>query len=130
MVDKEDWGVDESRQKEEAEEIKQKTISLKSKSKDLAESLHQYEFSLKKILYTIPNIPNYKVPAGNTEKDNEIVFEYGTTPSLYDGALPHWDLIKKYDIIDFNLGSKVTGAGFPFYKGKGARLQRALVNFF
>ena len=116
--------------KEEAEEIKQKTISLKSKSKDLAESLHQYEFSLKKILYTIPNIPNYKVPAGNTEKDNEIVFEYGTTPSLYDGALPHWDLIKKYDIIDFNLGSKVTGAGFPFYKGKGARLQRALVNFF
>jgi len=116
--------------KDEAEEIKKQTASLKEKIKELGDTMHEYEHSLRNILYTIPNIPNDKVPAGHSEDDNEIIAEYGDEPKLYEGAVPHWDLIKKYDIVDFDLGNKVTGAGFPFYKGKGARLQRALVNFF
>jgi seryl-tRNA synthetase len=81
-------------------------------------------------LYTIPNIPHSSVPAGKTPEENEIVLENGKIPELYEGKQPHWDLIKKYDIIDFDLGVKITGAGFPVYKGKGARLQRGLINFF
>lgn len=123
-------GLMKDGKREEADSIKQKTAVLKSQGKDLGESLHTYESSLKNILYTIPNIPNADVPVGHTEEDNQIIFEHGSTPGLYDGAKPHWDLIKEYDIVDFELGNKVTGAGFPFYKGKGARLQRALVNFF
>jgi len=116
--------------REEADEIKKKSSELKSESKALGEKQSKYENDLKDLLYNIPNVPNEKVPAGNTDEDNEIIAEYGSTPSLYDGAVPHWDLIKKYNIIDFETGVKVTGAGFPFYKGKGARLQRALVNYF
>ena len=116
--------------REEAEDIKQRAATLKNESKSLGESLHEYENTLKNILYTVPNVPNDKVPAGRTEEDNEIISEHGTRPQLYDGAKPHWELIKEYDIVDFEVGNKVTGAGFPFYKGKGARLQRALVNFF
>lgn len=116
--------------KEEANEVKSKTSALKIQSRELSEKHTSIESELHKMLYAIPNVPNENVPAGTSDADNKVVYEHGTTPALPDDALPHWDLIKKYDIIDFELGVKVTGAGFPFYKGKGARLQRALVNFF
>jgi seryl-tRNA synthetase len=82
------------------------------------------------LLYQIPNIPNVLVPKGNTDEDNEVVFQEGEIPELFDGAVPHWELAKEYDIIDFELGNKITGAGFPVYKDKGAKLQRALINYF
>ena len=116
--------------KQEAEEVKGKTATLKAQGKELGDKLSEYENKLKELLYTIPNTPNDKVPAGGGADDNEVVFEKGSTPALGEDALPHWELIKKYDIIDFDLGSKITGAGFPIYKGKGARLQRAMVNYF
>jgi seryl-tRNA synthetase len=123
-------GLMKEGKREEADQVKQKTAALKNQGKELGDSLHQFEESLKNILYTIPNIPNDNVPTGHTEDDNKVISEHGSVPNLYDGAVPHWDLIKQYDIVDFDLGNKVAGAGFPFYKGKGARLQRALVNFF
>jgi len=110
--------------------VKEKTGQLKEQSKDLAEKLESYESDLINLLYQIPNIPNKLVRAGNTEDDNEIIFEEGDIPILYEGAAPHWELAKKYDIIDFELGNKITGAGFPVYKGKGAKLQRALISYF
>lgn len=116
--------------KEEAENVKQKTAELKIESKTLGDQLTQLENELQSILYTIPNIPNEHVPYGKTPDDNEVIYEFGEAPILLDDAMPHWDLIKKYDIIDFELGVKITGAGFPVYKGKGARLQRAMINFF
>jgi seryl-tRNA synthetase len=109
---------------------KEKTGQLKEKSRVLTEELDVFEAELKELLYQIPNIPNELVPAGNSEEDNEVVFEEGDIPVLYDGAVPHWELCKKYDIIDFELGNKITGAGFPVYKGKGAKLQRALIAYF
>ena len=114
----------------EAELLKQKTASLKADSKDLEESLSAVEKELQDLLYLIPNVPYKLVVQGFGAEDNQVVFEEGTVPELYDGAVPHWDLAEKYDIIDFKLGVKITGAGFPVYKGKGARLQRALINFF
>lgn len=116
--------------KEEAEEIKRKTADFKSEGKKLGEELKGIEEELKQLLYTIPNVPNPIVPAGNSDEDNKVLSTHGNVPKLYEGAIPHWDLIEKYDIIDFELGNKITGAGFPVYKGKGAKLQRALVNFF
>lgn len=116
--------------KEEANEVKQKTADLKVESKALGDKLGQLENDLQNLLYTIPNIPNEQVPTGFTEEDNEVIFEFGDTPVLPDNAKPHWELIKEYDIIDFELGVKIAGAGFPVYKGKGARLQRAMINFF
>lgn len=116
--------------KDEAEEVKKKTASYKGESKKLGEELKDIEDSLKQLLYTIPNVPNPIVPGGNSDQDNKVLSTHGEIPNLYDGAKPHWDLIEKYDIIDFELGNKITGAGFPVYKGKGAKLQRALVNFF
>lgn len=110
--------------------IKEKTAGLKEKSKDLSDKLAETSDALLKHLYNIPNIPNALVPAGVSEEDNEEVFSEGEVPVLADGALPHWELAKKYDIIDFELGNKITGAGFPVYKGKGARLQRALISYF
>lgn len=110
--------------------IKQKTAGLKDQSKELSEKLGQTQVDLDQLLYTIPNIPNDLVPAGVSEDDNEEVFRDGEIPQLEEGALPHWELAKKYDIIDFELGNKITGAGFPVYKGKGARLQRALITYF
>jgi seryl-tRNA synthetase len=110
--------------------LKEKTVQLKEKSKVLTENLTIYESELTNLLYQIPNIPNKLVPKGNSEDDNETIFEDGTIPKLYDGAVPHWELAKKYDIIDFELGNKITGAGFPVYKGKGAKLQRALIAYF
>ncbi len=113
-----------------AEAVKAKTTELKDKSKELSDAQTQYDRHLQELLYTIPNTPNESVPEGTGEDDNEVVFEHGVAPTLPGNALPHWELIKKYDIIDFELGVKVTGAGFPIYKGQGARLQRALINFF
>ncbi|KOF02955.1 seryl-tRNA synthetase [Roseivirga seohaensis subsp. aquiponti] len=127
---KEIGGLMKAGKREEAEAIKSKTAELKSASKELAEAKDQVEKELLALLYTIPNVPHPSVPSGNTDEDNEVVKTVGETPKLYAGAVPHWDLIKQYDIIDFDLGIKITGAGFPVYKGKGARLQRSLVNFF
>lgn len=116
--------------KEEAEAIKTKSAELKKASSDLAADLAQVEEELKRVLYLIPNVPHEKVPAGAGADDNITVHSHGTIPELAEDARPHWELIKKYDIIDFDLGVKISGAGFPVYKGKGAKLQRALINFF
>ena len=110
--------------------LKEKTAGLKEKSKSLSEKLNETAEALQKHLYNIPNVPNELVPAGTSEEDNVEVFREGDIPALPEGALPHWELAKKYDIIDFELGNKITGAGFPVYKGKGARLQRALISYF
>jgi seryl-tRNA synthetase len=116
--------------RDQAEEVRKKSTELKSHVKDLEQVLQQIEKSLNEKLVELPNLPHKSVKAGKSENDNEIVYEEGEIPVLAENALPHWELATKYDIIDFDLGSKVTGAGFPFYKGKGARLQRALINFF
>ncbi|MEM7087301.1 MAG: serine--tRNA ligase [Bacteroidota bacterium] len=110
--------------------LKEKTGQLKDQSKLLQEKLNEAVAQLQELLYTIPNVPNELVPAGSDENDNEEVFSQGTIPVLDNDALPHWELAKKYDLIDFELGVKITGAGFPVYKGKGARLQRALIAYF
>ncbi|MGY5354994.1 serine--tRNA ligase [Wenyingzhuangia sp. IMCC45467] len=110
--------------------LKEKSAKLKVSSKELQEEFNKAEQDLLNLLYTIPNVPNNIVPAGSTEDDNETVFEEGDIPALHTEALPHWELAKKYNLIDFELGNKITGAGFPVYRGKGARLQRALINYF
>ena len=110
--------------------LKEKTSKLKEDSKRFQEELNAAVEALDNLLYTIPNIPHELVPAGTDENDNEEVFAEGDIPTLDNEALPHWELAKKYDLIDFELGVKVTGAGFPVYKGKGARLQRALISYF
>lgn len=115
---------------EEANQIKQKTTQLKEDSKRLTEELNAVADELEDALYQIPNVPHESVPSGNSEEDNEEVFREGDIPVLSGDAKPHWELAKKYDIIDFELGVKITGAGFPVYKGKGARLQRALIAYF
>ena len=115
---------------EKANLLKEKTGQLKETSKTLTEQLNTATEALTELLYTIPNVPNELVPAGNNEDDNEEVYREGDIPVLSENALPHWELAKKYDIIDFELGNKITGAGFPVYKGKGARLQRALIAYF
>ncbi len=119
-----------SGENQKANLIKEKTVQLKDVTKNLTEQLVDFETELNNLLYQIPNIPNKLVPKGTSETDNEIVFEHGEIPKLHEGALPHWELAKKYDIIDFELGNKITGAGFPVYKGKGAKLQRALIAYF
>ncbi|GLU42907.1 serine--tRNA ligase [Allomuricauda sp. NBRC 101325] len=115
---------------QEANELKEKTAGLKETSKQLGDELNEVAAALQDALYLIPNIPHESVPAGNTDEDNEEIYNEGEVPTLFEGALPHWELAKKYDIIDFELGVKITGAGFPVYKGKGARLQRALISYF
>lgn len=117
-------------QKSEAESLKEKVATVKESNKDLEITLSNAEDEIRDILLQIPNIPNDIVPDGRTAEDNITVKTGGEIKKLSDGALPHWDLCDKYDIIDFKLGVKITGAGFPVYKGKGARLQRALINFF
>ena len=119
-----------SGRKEEAQTLKEQTTQLKQQSKVFQERLNQTAAELTEVLYKIPNTPHDSVPTGNTDEDNEEVFREGTVPELSGEALPHWELAKKYDLIDFELGTKITGAGFPVYKGKGARLQRALVTYF
>ncbi|NBW36412.1 MAG: serine--tRNA ligase [Cytophagia bacterium] len=116
--------------KEEAEKLKNRTAELKKQTTELGPLLNTIEEELQKLLYAIPNVPAEKVPAGKSADDNITVHTFGTPQTLADDAVPHWDLIKKYDIIDFELGIKIAGAGFPVYKGKGAKLQRALINFF
>lgn len=110
--------------------LKEKTVELKEKTKKLSDSLSEISENLNQLLYRIPNIPSELVPFGTSEADNEVVFQAGEVPNLGDNALPHWELAKKHDIIDFELGVKITGAGFPVYKGKGAKLQRALITYF
>ena len=119
-----------SGQVEKANLLKQKTADLKDKKGTLTDTLNSTSEALQNLLYQLPNLPHASVPSGNSEDDNEEVFRSGTVPNLHSNAQPHWELAKKYDIIDFELGNKITGAGFPVYKGKGARLQRALINYF
>ena len=119
-----------SGQVEKANLLKQKTADLKDKKGTLTETLNSTSEALQNLLYQLPNLPHASVPSGNSEDDNEEVFRSGTVPNLHSNAQPHWELAKKYDIIDFEMGNKITGAGFPVYKGKGARLQRALINYF
>ncbi|MBI1768652.1 MAG: serine--tRNA ligase [Bacteroidetes bacterium] len=115
---------------DEANDLKNQVTQAKDQIKTWEENLLAFEKKLQDILYKIPNVPHEKVPAGKSPEDNKNVHQHGTPPTLYAGALPHWELIKKYDIIDFDLGVKISSAGFPVYKGKGAKLQRALINFF
>lgn len=117
-------------EKAKAAILKEKTTQYKDKSKDLNETLNTVSEELTQALYKLPNTPADIVPEGKSADDNITVFEEGTIPELHGEALPHWELAKKYDIIDFELGVKITGAGFPVYKGKGARLQRALITYF
>jgi seryl-tRNA synthetase len=119
-----------SGQAQKAAPLKEEAAQLKASTKALQETLQTTSDALWELRTQIPNIPHSSVPAGTSEQDNEVVFEAGTIPKLHDNALPHWDLATQYDLIDFELGSKITGAGFPVYKGKGARLQRALIQFF
>jgi len=116
--------------KDEAEAKKQEVASLKSSLQPISEKLNETEKQLHDTLVLLPNLPCEKVPAGKTPADNIVVREGGVKPQLSAGAAPHWDLIKKYDIVDFETGAKITGSGFPLYKGKGAKLQRALIQYF
>ncbi len=115
---------------EEANLAKARTADLKEKIKTLDKEFAEKDQELLDLLVQVPNLPNELVPKGNSEADNEMVKECGTSPEMDNNALPHWDLAAKYDIIDWDLGNKITGAGFPVYKGMGSRLQRALINFF
>ena len=119
-----------SGEKAKAEILKEKTTQIRENSKTLNESLNAIANQLQDELYKLPNLPAQIVPFGKTPEENLNVFEEGDIPKLHEGALPHWELAKKYDIIDFELGVKITGAGFPVYKGKGAKLQRALISYF
>lgn len=116
--------------REEAEAKKAQTTTLKAQEKELSEQQSATETELNAKLISLPNAPHITVPKGKSEADNVVVAEFGHKPDLPADALPHWDLCAKYDIVDFELGNKITGAGFPVYKGKGARLQRALIDFF
>ena len=115
---------------EKANAAKAQTTTLKEETKSLQEKQAKINQALQDLLIQIPNIPHDSVPEGKHAEDNQLVSENGKIPNLMDGNLPHWELASKYDLIDFELGTKITGAGFPVYKGKGARLQRALINFF
>ncbi|ETZ20265.1 serine--tRNA ligase [Pedobacter sp. V48] len=119
-----------SGKKEEAEALKAETTSNKEEHKNLSDQLTEVEDALYGLIVQLPNLPHHLVKQGSAAEDNEVVYEHGNPADLPEGALPHWELTAKYDIIDFELGTKITGAGFPVYKGKGARLQRALINFF
>ncbi|GGH09241.1 serine--tRNA ligase [Pedobacter zeae] len=116
--------------KDEAEAIKAQTASHKENIKNLGDKLNELETAQHNLIVQLPNLPYHLVKQGSTAEDNEIVLTHGEPAKLPSKALPHWELAAKYDIIDFELGVKITGAGFPVYKGKGARLQRALINFF
>jgi seryl-tRNA synthetase len=117
-------------QKEEAEAKKKEVANLKTALQPLSEQLTQKEHELQQLLVRLPNLPASAVPTGKTATENEVVREGGSKPVLTSDAVPHWDLIKKYQLVDFETGAKITGSGFPLYKGKGARLQRALIQYF
>jgi seryl-tRNA synthetase len=127
---KEIGGLMKQGKKEEADTAKAHTAALKERSKELDEQLKRAEVELHEELVKLPNLPHESVPEGRTPEENVTVLEKGEKPTLPEGAQPHWELIKKLDIIDFELGNKISGAGFPVYKGKGARLQRAMISFF
>lgn len=116
--------------KDEAEKTKAQVGELKNNEKELGVELIKMEEELRDLLLSIPNLPHSSVPKGKSAEDNETVYSQGEIPSLEENALAHWDICSKYDIVDFELGNKITGSGFPVYKGKGAKLQRALINFF
>jgi seryl-tRNA synthetase len=119
-----------SGKQQEANELKTKTSELKTQETDLKVQVEELEKQISELMYTLPNVPNQLVKQGKSAEDNETVFEKGQAPNYSFEPLAHWDLAKKYNLIDFELGVKVTGAGFPFYIGKGAKLQRALIQFF
>jgi seryl-tRNA synthetase len=129
-LSKEIGNLFKSGETQKANLLKEKTGQLKEASKELNDALNTTSEALNQLLYKIPNVPNEIVPDGKLDTDNVEVYKEGVIPVLHEGALPHWELAKKYDIIDFELGNKITGAGFPVYKGKGARLQRALIAYF
>lgn len=129
-LSKEIGSLFKSGETEKANVLKAETATLKDTIKTLTDTLNSTVESLNELLYRVPNIPNDLVPEGTSEADNVVVFEAGEIPNLGKDALPHWELAKKYDLIDFELGVKLTGAGFPVYKGKGAKLQRALITYF
>jgi len=130
QLSKEIGGLYKSGKAQEAELLKQQTADLKSHIKELGDQLHDLANQLNEALYQLPNTPHESVVKGSSDEDNEIILNEGTIPDLGEHALPHWELAKKYDLIDFELGVKIAGAGFPVYKGKGARLQRALISYF
>lgn len=113
-----------------AEELKKQTAVCKEREKELSEQLAECESHVRDLLLTVPNLPNENVPLGKSSEDNVVELQKGEIPQLQEGAKPHWDICAEYDIVDFELGNKITGAGFPVYKRKGAKLQRALINFF
>ena len=115
---------------DKANALKKSSAELKEESKKLSAIQKEIQEEIKEILLQIPNIPHESVPSGNSENDNEIIKEVGEIPKLHENSQPHWELTELYDLIDFNLGNKITGAGFPVFKGKGAKLQRALISFF
>lgn len=114
----------------EANDLKAKTVELKELAKELSETFEATKRELEEALLKVPNLPHRSIVPGKTPEDNEIVHQEGIIPDLEESSVPHWELATKYDLIDFALGNKISGAGFPVYKGKGARLQRALINFF
>ena len=119
-----------SNEKSKAEILKEKVANLKEKAKEISEKLNIFTADLQEKLYTLPNLPAEIVPSGKSADDNQNIFQWGDIPKLHHAAMPHWELIKKYDIVDFELGTKITAPGFPVYKGKGAKLQRALISYF
>jgi seryl-tRNA synthetase len=127
---KEIGGLFKSGKAAEAQVLKEESATLKEASKTLQATLSEVSETLQDLLYTLPNVPHESVAAGKSEEDNEEIFRAGDIPTLHKDALPHWELAKKYDLIDFELGVKIAGAGFPVYKGKGAKLQRALIAYF
>lgn len=129
-MSKEIGGLFKEGKVEEANAAKAKVQEIKSEQKALEEGLNDIEGKFNDLLYHIPNVPHVTVPAGISDEDNEEVYKEGIIPNLHEGAKPHWDIVKEKDLVDFETGVKITGAGFPVYKGKGARLQRALINFF
>ena len=116
--------------REEAEQMKAQTAELKAQEKEMQAELDDKGQKINEMMVLLPNMPHASVPLGKGAEDNEVVYQEGDATPMAEGCLPHWELVKKYDIIDFDLGSKITGAGFPVYKGKGAKMQRALINFF
>ncbi len=116
--------------REEAEEKRQRSLQIKDLTQGLREKQAEFDVALRDLLYLLPNAPHQLVPAGKSDQDNEVVDTFGEPDQLSDDALPHWELAEKYRLIDFDLGAKVTGSGFPFYIGKGAKLQRGLIRFF
>lgn len=129
-ISKEIGALMQQGKKEEANAVKEKTAEIKNSSQALKEKLNELEQEQLQLLYTVPNAPHDSVAKGKSAEENVEVFAHGEIPKLYDGAKPHWDLTHQYGLIDFETGVKITGAGFPIYKGKGAKLQRALINFF